>query len=207
MLNKLRVRMKFSPRVIAAAQQMYSHVQAGRAFEVPSGMGTDDLTIRAVMCLRQMYPEVPVMYQARTVIIGHVDQTMKVSKEAWKELERGKYLPKAALAHNPEAFLNDQAAWLGSQGLNRSEEIVEGQRRQAERDRLVLSGGSAIDAERKAETKPVEADPEYEKEKAVHQQRNQENEKRAADMVAAGVPPARAEAVKMGTNFDEPEKK
>lgn len=146
----LRTWMKFSRRVRDAANQMYQHVQAGRTFEVPHGPGTDDLTTRAVLCLRQMHPEVPLVFQARTVIIGRVDKTAKVSGAAWDQLKKGNYLPEAQLAHNPEAFLAEQAAFIQGQGLDRSEEIKEGQRRQAERDRIVMSGGNAIDAERTA---------------------------------------------------------
>lgn len=162
-VNSIRVKMQFSKRVREAAMQMYAHVQRGASFEIPSAASKDDLTVRAVMCLRQMYPEVPVVYQARGIIIGHVDKTMKVSDAAWGMMKKGRYMPEAGLAQSPEAFLNDQAAFLAGQGLDFGEEVKEGQRRQAERDRIVLAGGSAVEAERTAVPVPAKETPTAEK--------------------------------------------
>lgn len=150
--NNLRIKMQFSKRVREAALQMYAHVQAGRSFEIPSNNSKDDLTVRSVLCLRQMYPDVPVVYQARGIIIGRVDKTMKVGAQAWEMMDKGRYLPAPGLAQNPEAFLADQAAFVSSQGLDMDVEVAEGQRRQAARDALVMSGESGVGAERKAVT-------------------------------------------------------
>ena len=155
MFDSLRIKMKFSRRVREAAKQMYAHVQLGKTFEVPNGQGTDDLTTRAVLCLRQLHPnDVKVMYQARGVLIGPLHKTAKIADGTMQVLEKGRYLPEAQLAHHPEAFMADQNAWLVNQGLVREDEVKEGQRRQAERDRIVLSGvGKITDAE-----KPVDAE-------------------------------------------------
>lgn len=158
MFNSLRIKMQFSKRVREAATQMYAHVQMGRSFEIPSNMSKDDLTVRTVLCLRQMYPDVPVVYQARGIIIGRVDKTMKVGADAWKMMDKGRYLPAPGLAQNHEAFLADQAAFVASQGLDMDTEVAEGQRRQAARDSLVMAGGAGIDAERKAVTSQAHID-------------------------------------------------
>ena len=188
-VRELAVRMKFSKRVREAANQMYAHVQMGRSFEVPNGPGTDDLVVRSILCLRQMYPDVPVVYQARTVIVGRVDKTMKVGKEAWDLMDKGRYLPNAQLTQQPDAFLADQAAWLSSQGLNRDEEIAEGQRRQAARDAIVMTGGSGVSAERNAVDKrklsPEEL-LEQAAEAAMHRKAIETEQARRAGLVASG---------------------
>ena len=199
--RKLVTSMKYSKRVRLAAEQMYKHVQAGRAFEVPNGPGTDDLVVRSVLCLREMYPDVPVVYQARTVIIGRVDKTMKVGKEAWDLMEKGRYLPPAALAQNAERFLDDQAQWLASQGLDRNEEITEGQRRQAARDALVLAGGKVANAERTAVPKrqltPEEL-LEQAAEAAQHKAALEKEALRRAELAKSGAPMPR------GSNDPQP---
>jgi len=190
-MSKFGVWMKYSKRVRLAAEQMYAAVQQGKAFEVPNGPGTDDLVVRSVLCLRQMHPDVPVVYQARTIIIGRVDKTMKVGKEAWDLMQKGNYLPPAQLAQNADRFLDDQAQWLASQGLDRGEEIAEGQRRQAERDRIVMSGGKAVGVERMAVT-PRKLTPEelleQAAEAAMHKKALDGEQARRAKLASVGAP-------------------
>ena len=193
LLHGLRTKMKYSSRVRKAAEEMFAYVRRGMSFEVPNGRGSDDLTTRAVLCLRELYPEqVDVVYQARGIIIGPVKRTMsKVSDDGWKNLDKGKYLPEAALAHNPERFIDDQHAWAAMQGLNRDAEADEGQRRQAERDRIVMTGASAVDAERSAVQKrqltPEEL-IEQAAEAAMHREALEKEQKRRGVMAATGAP-------------------
>lgn len=193
LLHGLKVKMKYSSRVRKAAAEMFAHVRRGISFEVPNGRGSDDLTTRAVLCLRELYPEqVDVVYQSRGIIIGPVKKTMsKVSDDGWKNLDKGKYLPEAALAHNPERFLDDQHAWATMQGLNRDEEADEGQRRQAERDRIVMTGGNATDVERSAVTKrklSTEEVIDQAAEAALHRQALENEATRRTELAAKGVP-------------------
>lgn len=201
LLHSLKARMKYSNRVRKAAEQMMGYVRRGVSFEIPNGNITD-ATTSAVLCLRETYPEqVEVMYQARGIIIGPLKKAMqKVSKEGWNELEKGQYMPAQQLAHNPERFLDDQHAWAAMQGLDRDKEAAEGQRRQAERDRIVMTSGErthAVGAERTAVPKRTlspEEVIEQAAEAALHKQALENESKRREELAKTGAPMPRGSA-------------
>lgn len=136
----LRAKFKYGAKVLAAAQQMRKHVVQGKAFEIPAAMSTDDATSKAVLCLQELYPEVPVVFQSRGLVIGMVEQTMKVSKGAWDELKKAGYFAPADAAKNAEAFLDKHTEFINRNEQSVEENVKEGQRRQAARDAIVLDG-------------------------------------------------------------------
>lgn len=119
---------------------MYQHVMAGRAFEVPAADDKQDPTLKAVLALTSIWPEVPVVFQSRGVIVGLVKKTMKVSAEAWRELEKGAYLPPAEAAQRAESFLSMHEQFAAQNRHDFRENVAEGQKRQAARDAIVVGG-------------------------------------------------------------------
>ncbi|TAL42401.1 MAG: hypothetical protein EPN91_08455 [Salinibacterium sp.] len=207
LLHSLKVRMKYSNRVRKAAEEMLTYVRRGVSFEIPNG-NISDATTRAVLCLRETYPEqVEVMYQARGIIIGPLKKAMqKVGEEGWKNLEKGQYLPSAQLAPNHERFIDDQHAWAAMQGLNRDQEAAEGQRRQAERDRLVMSGEGVLAAERNAVPKRALTPEELldrAAEAALQKKAIEDEAARRAKVAASGGPLPRGGAQPRAAFIDE----
>lgn len=140
----LRAKFKYGAKAVEAAKQMRRHVMLGKAFEIPATQSQDDLTTKSVLCLQELWPDTPVIFQSRGWIIGMVEQTMKVSKEAWGELKKAGYFPPAEAAKNAEAFLTKHEQFVTAQnGQDIELNIKEGQRRQAARDAIVVGAASA----------------------------------------------------------------
>ena len=160
---RFRLKLKYSSRVRQAAEQMWSNVQQGLAFEIPASLSTDDATTKALLCLQEMHPDCPVsMLQSRSIIVGHVKTAQGVSKEAWAVLDRADYFPSAQKARSSEAFLAQQEQFMRRTltGLSGGREeygvdalVAKAQAEQAARDAMVLSNASA------ESTVPMGVDP------------------------------------------------
>jgi hypothetical protein len=142
---RLRAKFKYGARAVKAAEEMRRHVVQGKAFEIPAAMSTDDVTTKAVLCLQELYPDIPVIYQSRGIIVGLVERTMKVSKEAWAQLKGSGYFSPAEAAGRAEAFLDRHTQFINRNEQNVDENVKEAQRRQAVRDAIVVSGTQLAD--------------------------------------------------------------
>lgn len=172
----LSAKFKFGATAVQAAKEMYAHVMRGAAFEIPAALNTDDKTTRAVLALKHIYPNVPVVFQSRGIIIGQVQKTMKVSKEAWDKLDSAGYLPPEEVAKNANEFLSRHEAFMKRNEQDVSANIAEAQRRQAERDAIVVDSGVALKAEQPTTFADGRTFTEVEKENEL--QRAAEAEKR-----------------------------
>ena len=168
-IDRLRMKLKYSATVRKAAEQMWAVVEKGIAFEVPASLSTDDNTTKAILCLQEMHPDCPVsMLQSRVVVIGHVKTAQGVSNQAWEMLEQGGYFPDAQKAANAEAFLSQQERFMrrtltGLEGGHEEHDVdalvAKAQAEQAARDAIVLetATGEGLEPTAEASTVPPRA--------------------------------------------------